>query len=90
MPVLRIAARSGTRLAYQTAIDRADLDHKHPLGLIMHATGEIDGKVHVAQVWESEECARDFLAVLEPLLRAEGVPAPDVEVFMEIQHLVTP
>ncbi len=90
MPVLRIAARRGTRIAYQAAIDRVDLDHNHPLGLISHATGEIDGRIHVAQIWESEVYARDFLALLEPVLVAEGVPPPDDEVIMEIQHLVTP
>jgi hypothetical protein len=71
---------------------RLDIDRQHPPGLIMHGMAEVDdGKVQIAQVWHSVEYAHEFLtSVLEPELRAEGVPPPDEERIVELQHLVTP
>lgn len=91
MPILRIASRPVSRATYQAVIDRIDVEHKHPLGLIMHGAGEIDGQVQIAQVWDSVEYARRFEEdELQPALEALGVPADGVVTTMELHHLVTP
>ena len=91
MPILRLASRPTTTEAYQAAIDKIDLDHDHPLGLIMHGADALHDQVQVAQVWESEDYARRFMEdELEPALRAEGVPPADMVMIIELHHLVTP
>ena len=91
MPILRIVHRHADRATYEAVHRRLDLDCVHPLGLIMHGASEVDGRMQVAEIWESEQHARSFdEEQLEPALEALGAPTDaDVEVF-ELHHLVTP
>ena len=89
--ILRIVDRGMDRATYDVLRARLDIDHEHPLGLILHGASEIDGTMRVAQIWESEWYARRFDEdVLAPALAELGIAA-DVEVAMfHLEHLVTP
>ena len=91
MAILRVVSRGMDRDTYQTMREMLDIDHKHPLGLIMHGATEVDGAIVVAQIWDSHEYARRFdEELLQPALEAAKVAArADVTVF-ELEHLVTP
>jgi len=91
MTILRIINRHYDREIYQALRDALDIDRKHPLGLIMHGASEVDGKMQVAQVWESEEHAARFdVEILIPALKAAGLSLEaEISVF-ELHHLVTP
>jgi hypothetical protein len=68
-----------------------DIDRRHPLGLIMHGAGEVEGRMQVAQMWDSEEYARRFdEELLEPVLQAVGAPLDAEITIFELEHLVTP
>ena len=68
-----------------------DIEHQHPLGLIMHGVAEVDGTVRIAQVWESEEYARRLDEErLKPALEAVGAPLDAEVTTFELHHLVTP
>ena len=60
MTVVRIANRHVDREMYEALVAESDLDHQHPLGLIVHGASEIDGMMHVAQIWDSEDYARRY------------------------------
>jgi hypothetical protein len=91
MSVLRIMNRGVDREMYNAVGITLDLDHDHPLGLIMHGASEVDGMMLVAQVWDSEEYALRFDEDrLEPALRAAGAPLHAEVTIFELQHLVTP
>jgi hypothetical protein len=89
--ILRIIKRGISREAYERLSAELDIDHTHPLGLIMHGASEQDGFMHVAQIWESEEYAGRFDEdILIPALEAQDAPLEaDITVF-ELHHLVTP
>lgn len=89
--ILRIINRGMDRETYETMREVLDIDHQHPLGLIMHGASEIGGTMQVAQVWESEEYAQAFdRDLLTPVLQTLGVSDDaDIAVF-ELEHLVTP
>jgi hypothetical protein len=91
MTILRITRRHVDREMYDAISESVDIDHEHPLGLIMHGAIEAGGTVQIAQVWDSEEHARRFdEEQLRPALKAVGAPLDaDVTVF-ELHHLVTP
>jgi hypothetical protein len=91
VPILRISKRQAGRELYEAVAAKLDIDHNHPLGLIMHGAVEVDGVMQVAQVWESEEYQRRFEEEhLKPVFEEIGVPL-DAEVStFELQHLVTP
>jgi hypothetical protein len=91
MPILRISKRRGDSAQYDAAIEKLDLNRRHPLGLIMHGAVQMDGAMQIAQVWDSEEYARRFEEEeLQPALEAVGA-ALDAEVTVfELHHLVTP
>ncbi len=58
MTILRMMRRGMDRDLYYKMRAMLDIDRKHPLGLIMHGAAEVDGKMEVAQVWDSERvCA---------------------------------
>ena len=42
-------------------------------GLLVHAAGQGNGRFRVVDVWESEEAANRFGAILMPILREVGV-----------------
>jgi hypothetical protein len=91
MTIVRIVNRHLDWATYDAINAGVDIEHKHPLGLIMHGAAEVGGTVQVAQVWESEEYARRYDEDrLKPALKAVGAPL-DAEVTMfELHHLVTP
>ncbi len=91
MPILRMVSRPVSREAYGAVIERIDVEHKHPLGLIMHGAGELGGHVQIAQVWDSFEYAQRFEEdQLKPALEALGIPAEGDVTIIELHHLVTP
>jgi len=89
--ILRIVGRGLDRKTYDTMRAMLDIDRKHPLGLIMHGVSEKDGKVQVAQIWESAEYARSFdEELLGPVLQAVGAPVEADVTIYELEDLVTP
>jgi hypothetical protein len=91
MAILRIVKGRVDHTTYDAVDAHVDIARKHPLGLIMHGTTEVEGTMQVAQVWESEEYAKRFdEEQLAPALRAVGAPTDaDITTF-ELDHLVTP
>ena len=89
--ILRIVDRGMDRGTYDVLRARLDIDHQHPLGLILHGAAEVDGTMRVAQIWESDWYARRFDEdILAPALEEAGLSADaDVAVF-NLEHLVTP
>jgi hypothetical protein len=89
--ILRIIDRGMDRQTYDALRIRLDIDHQHPLGLIMHGAAEVDGGMRVAQIWESEWYARRFDdEVLTPALDAVGAPLDAEVAVFQLEHLVTP
>ena len=91
MTIVRIINRDTDREMYDAISAEVDIDHNHPLGLIMHGATEVDGRMQIAQVWESEDYAGAFdRERLEPALRAAGAPLTAQITVFELVHLVTP
>jgi hypothetical protein len=89
--IIRIRSRPMSPELYDEAVAMMDLEHDHPLGLIMHGACEVDGRVQVVQVWDSEEYALRFDAErLEPALAAIGAPLDSESSLCELRQLVTP
>jgi hypothetical protein len=89
--ILRIIDRGMDRDMYDKLRIQLDIDHQHPLGLIMHGAAEVDGMMRVAQVWESEWYASRFDEdILEPALQAVGAPRDAQVTVLQLEHLVTP
>ncbi len=79
------------RKTYEAMRSMLDIDRKHPLGLIMHGVSERDGRVHVAQIWDSHEYARRFdEELLAPVIQAVGAPIDADVTIYELEDLVTP
>jgi hypothetical protein len=94
MAIIRIARPVGmTAAQYDAVADELHLATAHPLGLIAHAAGEVDGAWQIVQVWESEEYAKRYTEEqLLPALRATLGPdakAPRTTIY-ELRELVTP
>ena len=76
---------------YDAVNAKVDIEHQHPLGLIMHGACEVDGTVQVAQIWDSAEYARRFdEELLKPVLQAVDAPLDAEITVFELEHLVTP
>ncbi len=89
--ILRIVSRGVDRKTYDAICATLDISRKHPLGLIMHGVTEKDGRVHVAQVWDSEEYAQRFdEELLAPVLQAAGADLDAEVTIFELEDLVTP
>jgi hypothetical protein len=89
--ILRIVDRGMDREMYEAVRIRLDIDHQHPLGLIMHGATEVDGLMRVAQIWESEWYAKRFdEEILAPALEAVGARLDAEVVLYQLEHLVTP
>jgi hypothetical protein len=89
--ILRIIERGLDRAAYEALRIQLDIDHQHPLGLIMHGAVEVDGTMRVAQIWESEWYATRFDEdILEPALDAVGAPRDARVTVLQLEHLITP
>jgi hypothetical protein len=57
----------------------------------MHGAAEVNGKIQIAEVWESEEHARRFDEDhLRPALEAAGIQKADEQTIFELHHLITP
>ncbi len=91
MTILRIINRRVDREMYDAITAALDIDHNHPLGLIMHGASEVGGTMQIAQVWDSEEYMRRYEDErLKPALQAVGAPLDAEVTLFELHHLVTP
>jgi len=89
--ILRLVCGDLDRETYERLRTALDIDRNHPLGLIMHGATEVDGRMQVAQVWESDDYARRFVEErLSPTLEELGIPLEAAVTVFELQHLVTP
>jgi hypothetical protein len=89
--ILRIIDRGMDRERYEALRKELDIDHQHPVGLIMHGATEVDGGMRVAQIWESAWYAERFdEEVLAPALQAVGASLDATIAVYELEHLVTP
>lgn len=89
--ILRIVDRGMDRSTYDALRARLDIDHHHPLGLILHGATEVDGKMRVAQIWESDWYAKRFdEEILGPAMKDVGVAGEADVVVYPLEHLVTP
>jgi hypothetical protein len=94
MPYIRIVhLDTFDRVSYEAVSAALDLDHRHPLGLLMHAAGEVDGRWQIVNVWESQEYAEQFdQESLRPTMNRlidDGFTRREITGY-EVQHLVTP
>jgi hypothetical protein len=91
MTILRIIHRHIDRAMYDAVNANVNLEHEHPLGLIMHGASEVGGTMQIAQVWDSEEYMRRFDEErLKPALEAAGAPLDAEVTIFELHYLVTP
>ena len=90
MAILRIVNRGADRGTYAKVGRIIHLDHQHPPGLIMHGAVEVDGKMQVAQIWDSMEYAERFDEALRPALEAVGAAVDASVTVFRLEHLVTP
>jgi hypothetical protein len=89
--ILRIVDRGMDRSTYDALRARLDIDHQHPLGLHLHGAAEVNGKMQVAQIWESDWYAQKFdEEILAPALAELGVPGEAKIAVFHLEHLVTP
>jgi hypothetical protein len=94
MPIVRIVSpRDVTLEIYQRVRERMDTDNNPPEGLILHTASEVDGRLKVVDVWESEEHAERFgrerlgPAIMEVAPEVGGPPeASQIEIY-EIKNL---
>jgi hypothetical protein len=79
---------------YDAVTAELDIATNHPLGMISHAAGEVEGSWQIVEIWESEEYARRFDAErLVPAIElVTGSPPPGDAPTMsfELHQLVTP
>ena len=89
--ILRLIVADASRRDYEAVVGILDLDREHPLGLIMHGAAEVDGKMHVAEVWESEQYAQRWDEEhLLPAIKTAGLEKRDERTVIELHHLITP
>lgn len=89
--ILRIIDRGMDRETYDALRIQLDIDHQHPLGLIMHGATEVDGVMRVAQIWESDWYATRFDEdILAPALEEIGASSDAEVAVYQLEHLVTP
>ncbi len=82
-----------TRERYDAITSHLAVSTDHPLGLIMHSAGEVDGVWQIVEVWESEEYAQRFdRDRLGPAIVTivGSQPPPATTVGYELHQLVTP
>jgi hypothetical protein len=94
VPIVRVVKRAGfTREMYDAVMERLQVEADPPDGLVMHCSGEVDGRWQVVEIWESEEHARRFLAErLLPMMEATlgPRPGPPPTAIYELRKLITP
>jgi hypothetical protein len=83
-----------TAETYDAVTTELNLTAEHPVGLISHAAGVLDGVWQIVEIWDTEEYAQRFdLDRLVPAIEAvTGSPPPgDAPVVGYVLHqLVTP
>jgi hypothetical protein len=97
MPIVRIVSpREVTYAVYEQVQAKLDTANNPPDGLIAHTASEVDGRLKVVDIWESEEHALRFgeerlgPAIAEAAPDAGGPPGPDQIEIYEIKNLVLP
>jgi len=90
MTILRIVNRHLDEATYDAINANVDIEHHHPLGLIMHGAIHDDETLQVAQIWESEEYARRYDEErLKPALEAVSAPVEAEITVFQLEDLVT-
>ena len=94
MPIVRIVSpRDVTLEIYQQVREKMDADNNPPEGLILHTASEVDGKLKIVDVWESEEYAERFgrerlgPAIMEVAPQVGGPPEPSQIQVYEVKNL---
>ena len=98
MPIVRIVSpREVTFEMYDKVSAKLDTEGNPPDGLIVHTASEVDGKLKIVDIWESEEQAERFgQERLGPAImeiagdQVGGPPEPDQIQVYEIKNLVQP
>jgi hypothetical protein len=98
MPIVRILSpREVTYDIYKQVSETLDTEGNPPDGLIVHTASEVDGKLKIVDVWESQEHAERFgrerlgPAIMEVAGdQVGGPPEPDQIEIYEIRNLVKP
>ncbi|MGO9487516.1 MAG: hypothetical protein ACLQBB_00630 [Solirubrobacteraceae bacterium] len=79
---------------YDAVTAELDIASRHPVGLISHAAGEVDGSWQIVEIWESEGYAQRFdRERMVPAIEAvTGSPPPGdaPTVGYTLHQLVTP
>jgi hypothetical protein len=79
---------------YDAVTAELEIETEHPLGLISHAAGELDGVWQIVEVWESEDYADRFdRERLVPAIEAVTGSAPPGDaptVIYDLHQLITP
>ncbi len=96
--IIRIQDASGvTREMYDAVSEKLDVENDPPDGMILHTASEVDGHMHIIDVWESEEAAERFgNERLGPTIaevgraRGDAPPQPPAPTVHELHHLVRP
>jgi hypothetical protein len=89
--ILRLIKSEQGREAYDAVAAIVDIEHTHPLGLIMRGATEIDGRMQIAEIWDSKEYARRFDEEhLWPAVEAAGVNRTADITILELLNLVAP
>jgi hypothetical protein len=91
---MRIVRPRSDAATYDAISREVEVATQHPLGLIMHAAGQIDDEWRIVEVWESEAYAASYDAArLRPAIAAvtgeEPAELPPMET-CELHQLVTP
>src|SRR5437764_5898673 len=83
MAVLALFTGNLTKAQYDILRKEIDWEHKQPAGGVFHAASFDDqGRVHVADVWESPEALNAFAQqALMPAFQKHGIQPPEVSVF---------
>src|SRR3954467_1588451 len=98
MATVRIVSpREVTWDSYDQVQDKINTEGDPPEGLIVHTASEVDGKLKIVDVWESEEHADRFgrerlgPAIMEGAGdEVGGPPEPDQIEIYEVRTLVKP
>jgi hypothetical protein len=83
MAVLAIFSGAMTPTQYDTLRFTVDWARNKPAGAILHAASfDEAGRIHVADVWASQEDLEDFISRrLMPVIGALRIPPPEVAIY---------
>ena len=97
MPVVKITrSPSIDRATYDAVNERVRIGANHPLGLLMHAAGEVDGVFQVIEIWASEDYAARYeserlMPALQQVVGTDQFPGYQGAVTTyDTHYLVTP